>query len=231
MAGQNIKAATSISPQVIVSQQLGTSDAAVYTVPASTSVKVSQGSICNVTANTAPPVLVLGTTSTTGGTLAASTYYWKITARSASGETLASNEVTATTTGTTSSQPLSWAAIPGAAFFNIYRGTAAGAENVLVTAVAGTSYTDTGLAGAAASLPTVSNFATPVTVYLSLVQTGGTLGDGTHRVLNAYSLGANDTLPLRDYIGSAMLGPGDIIAGYASQANAVDIVVTGTVHA
>lgn len=122
MAGQNVIAAASISPQVIVSQQLGTSDAAVYTVPASTSVKVAQASLCNTT------------------------------------------------------------------------GTA-------------------------------------VTVYLSLVQTGGTVGDGTHRVISGYSLAANDTLPLNGYIGGAMLGPGDKIAGYAGTATAVDLVITGTVHA
>jgi hypothetical protein len=122
MAGQNILGAASISPQIIVSQQLGTSDAAVYTVPASTSVKVAQATLCNTTASA-------------------------------------------------------------------------------------------------------------VTVYLSLVQTGGTLGDGTHRVISGYSLAANDTLALKDYIGGAMLGPGDKIAAYAGTATAADIVVTGTVHA
>jgi hypothetical protein len=122
MAGQNVIAASSISPQIIVSQQLGTSDAAVYTVPAATSVKVAQATLCNTTGSA-------------------------------------------------------------------------------------------------------------VTVNLSLVQTGGTLGDGTHRVIAGYTLAANDTLPLRDYIGGAMLGPGDRIAAFAGTATAVDIVVTGTVHA
>jgi hypothetical protein len=122
MAGQNVIVASSISPQILVSQQLGTSDAAVYTVPASTSVKIAQASLCNTTAS-------------------------------------------------------------------------------------------------------------PVTVYLSLVQTGGTVGDGTHRVISGYTLAANDTLPLNDYIGGAMLGPGDRIASYAGTATAVDLVVSGTVHA
>lgn len=122
MAGQNVIAAVSISPKVLVSQQLGTSDAAIYTVPASTSVKVAQATLCNTTASA-------------------------------------------------------------------------------------------------------------VTIYLSIVATGGTVGDGTHRVISGYSLAANDTLALKDYIGGAMLGPGDIIAAYASTASAVDFVVTGTVHA
>ena len=121
MAGNNVIAAASISPQVMVSQQLGTADASVYTVPAASSAKVAQASLCNITAS-------------------------------------------------------------------------------------------------------------PVTVYLSIVQTGGTVGDGTHRIISGYSLAANDTLPLNDYIGGAMLGPGDRIAAYASTAGAVDLVVTGTVH-
>jgi hypothetical protein len=122
MAGNDILHAASISPQVLVSQQLGTTDTALYTVASGQSVKIAQGTLCNVTANA-------------------------------------------------------------------------------------------------------------VTVYLSIIKSGGTVGDGTHRVINAYSLAANDSLSLRDYIGGHMLGPGDILAGYAATASAVDLVVSGTVHA
>lgn len=122
MSGNNILGAASISPQVLLSQQLGTSDAALYTVAAAQSVKIAHGTICNITS-------------------------------------------------------------------------------------------------------------AAVTVYLSIVKAGGTVGDGTHRILNAYSLAANDTLSLKDYIAGAMLGPGDIISGYAGTATAVDLVVSGTVHA
>ena len=45
MAGQNVIVAASISPQVLVSQQLTTSEVAVYTCAASTSVKVAQASV------------------------------------------------------------------------------------------------------------------------------------------------------------------------------------------
>lgn len=122
MAGQNVIVAASISPQVLVSQQLTTSEAAVYTCAASTSVKVAQASLCNITGSA-------------------------------------------------------------------------------------------------------------VTVYLSIVKTGGTMGDGTHRIISGYSLAANDTLPLHEYISGAMLGPGDVIAAYAGTATAVDLVISGTVHA
>jgi hypothetical protein len=231
MGGNNVITATSISPKVILSQQLGGSDAALFTVPALSSAKIAQGSICNVSGLTAAPTLTLGTTSATGGTLAAGTYYMKVTAKSLTGETLGSNEVTFTTTGTTSSQPLSWTGVNGASSYALYIGTAAGAENVLVATVTGTSYTVTTASGTTASPPTTSTFAMAVAVFLSLVQSGGTLGDGTHRVIYNQTIQANDTLLLKDFIGGAMLGPGDAIAGYASVANVLDIVVTGTVHA
>jgi hypothetical protein len=230
MAGQNILVAASISPKVIVSQQLIATEQTIYTVPAGMSVKVAQGTLCNVTSNAAAPVLTLGTTAGSGGTFAAATYFWKITAKSASGETLGSNEVTAAI-ATNGTQVLSWTAVPGASTYNVYRGTATGAESVIITNTTALTYTDTGNAGAAAAVPTASTFSAPVTVYLSIVKVGGTVGDGTHRVLSNYSLAGNDTLPLKDYIGGAMLGPGDIIAGYASQATSVDFVLTGTVHA
>ena len=121
MAGQNVIVAASISPQVLVSQQLTTSEAAVYTCAASTSVKVAQASLCNITASA-------------------------------------------------------------------------------------------------------------VTVFLSIVKTGGTMGDGTHRIISGLTLAANDTLSL-DVIRGAMLGPGDVIAAYAGTATAVDLVISGTVHA
>ena len=104
------------------------------------------------------PVLTLGTTSTTGGTLAAGTYFWKTTAINGSGETVGSNEVTATTTGATSSQPLSWVAITGSTGFKVYRGTVAGAENVLVATLGlVTSYTDIGSAGTTGTVPSVGS--------------------------------------------------------------------------
>jgi hypothetical protein len=121
MAGNNIIVAASLSPQIIRSTYLPiTTEAAQYTVPASTSVKVATATICNVTASA-------------------------------------------------------------------------------------------------------------VTVSLSLCPTGGSL-DGTHRILNSYSLPANDTLEL-SMLKGAMLGPGDIIGGLAGTASAVVLVVTATVHA
>lgn len=121
MSGNNVIQAASISPQVLVSQQLGVADAALYTVAAGQSVKVAHGVLCNVTGSA-------------------------------------------------------------------------------------------------------------VTVYLSVIKSGGAV-DSTHRVISGYSLAANDSLALSTYLAGAMLGPGDVIAGYAGTASAVDLVITGTVHA
>lgn len=164
-------------------------------------------------------------TSPTSGT-----YYWKVTARSANGESLPSNELSATVTAI-QAQPFTWPAVPGATSYNIYRGTAAGAENILVGNVVSPAYTDIGLFGTAATLPVTSAFSVPVPVYLSIVPVGGTVGDGTHRIINNYSLAPNDTLSLNDILGGAMLGPNDGIAAYAGNANSVTFVLTGTVHA
>lgn len=105
----------------------------------------------------AAPVLTLGATGTTGGTFGAGTFYWKVTAVTGYGETTGSNEVTATLVAT-GTQALSWAAVPGAQLYKVYRGTAAGAENTLVATVGAgtTSHIDTGTAGTAATVPTVS---------------------------------------------------------------------------
>lgn len=99
------------------------------------------------TSGIAAPVQNNTTPSGSGGTLATNTYYYEITATNGTGETTASNEKTAAVTGPTGSVALSWGAVTGATGYKIYRGTSAGAENLLVAVVSGgstTSYTDTG---------------------------------------------------------------------------------------
>lgn len=108
---------------------------------------------------TQPPVQLPASTSTTGGTgLAASTtYFYVITAIGPSGESLRSNERSVTTgTGTTNSNTLSWEAVNGATGYRIYRGTAAGAQNVYYAVGAVTGFTDTGAASAAGSPPVIA---------------------------------------------------------------------------
>jgi hypothetical protein len=59
-------------------------------------------------------------------------YYYEITAVNAAGQTIASNEVS--TNGT--SGVISWPVSPGATSYQVYRGTAAGAENVYTSTLA-----------------------------------------------------------------------------------------------
>jgi hypothetical protein len=79
-----------------------------------------------------------------------------------------------------------------------------------------------------ATMTVCNTTASPVTVQVGLIPSSGG-ADGTHSVVAGYSLAANDTLSLRDYLNGAMLGPGDMISVTAGTANALDVVVTGTV--
>lgn len=107
------------------------------------------------TVNLPAPTLVSATPSTSGGTLPANTYYYRITALNAAGETVGSNEVSAVTTGATSSVALVWVDNPLATSYRIYRGTASGVQTTYYTD-AGTPFTDTGAAGTAGTVPNVS---------------------------------------------------------------------------
>lgn len=102
----------------------------------------------------AAPVLTLGAITTTGGTFAAATYFWVVTAINESGESLVSNEITSAI-AINGTAPMSWPAIDQATGYKVYRGTVTGAENKLVATLgAVTSYTDTGTAGTVVTLPT-----------------------------------------------------------------------------
>src|SRR5215469_362250 len=69
--------------------------------------EISNGQNVPVTENIGAVSGVTAVTSATGGTLAAGTYHYVVTALNASGETTVSNEVAVTTTGTTSSNTVS----------------------------------------------------------------------------------------------------------------------------
>lgn len=95
---------------------------------------------------------------TGSGTFAAGTYFWRITFNNANGETHQSNEVSAAI-ALNGRASLTWSQAPsGCTGVNIYRGTAAGAEDHLITTLGGTasSYTDTGTTGSAVTPPTNS---------------------------------------------------------------------------
>ena len=91
------------------------------------------------------PVLNTPTTNTTGGSLTAGTYYYKVTAITPGGETMASNEVLQVTTGASSTVTLTWSAVEGATGYRIYRGTSAGNQTAFFSLTgAGLTFTDVG---------------------------------------------------------------------------------------
>lgn len=102
------------------------------------------------TTNTTSPAIIAPvantpSTSTSGGTLAADTYYYKVTALKGGGETLASNEVSKVTTGATSTVTVTWSSVTGATGYRVYQTSAAsGTELFLVSLGVVLTYTDTG---------------------------------------------------------------------------------------
>ena len=97
-------------------------------------------------------------------------------------ESVASPEISATTTGTTGSVALSWTAVSGITSYTVYRGSTAGGEGVYFQ-VATNSFTGTGAAGTAGGIPGVATQTTgpaPRTPTASPSTTGGTLAAGTY---------------------------------------------------
>ncbi len=103
----------------------------------------------------ATPTISSVTTATTGGTLAAGTFGYRVAANGTTGTTLPSAEVTVVTTGSTSANTINWGAVSGAASYNVY-GRTSGGELLLASGVAGTSYVDTGASVPAGALPTTN---------------------------------------------------------------------------
>ncbi|GAB6901883.1 hypothetical protein [Kineosporia succinea] len=87
--------------------------------------------------------------SSTGGTLAAGSYFYRYAATNAKGESPACLEIgPVAVTGSTSSVALSWPKVGGATGYKVYRGTSSGNLSLLaaVTGQSTLSYTDTGTA-------------------------------------------------------------------------------------
>lgn len=98
----------------------------------------------------AAPVQSAATNATTTGFLAAGVYKSKITAINTRGETIGSNEISTTTTGSTSKLTFNWAAATGATGYKVYVTAvngATGTETFLTSVGAVTSYVWTGASG------------------------------------------------------------------------------------
>jgi hypothetical protein len=117
----------------------------------------------------AAPGIFSNITNVGAGSFAAGTYFWKITATNAAGETTGSNEVSATV-ALNDAETISWTRVPGATGYKVYRSTTSGGQSTspaLVASVgAGTgqtvTYQDTGSAVGAGAVPAAS---TALTAY------------------------------------------------------------------
>lgn len=118
------------------------------------------GDVVGSLVTTLPAPVQSALTTAAGGTLAAATYFYKVTALNANGETVGSNEQSIATP-LNNKNTVSWAAVGGATNYRVYRGTAAGAENVFYAVGNVTSFVDTGAASTAGA-PPASNTATGV---------------------------------------------------------------------
>jgi len=139
-----------------VSQPASTGTATGFTAGAGTAV-TDQSTFTGNVGLTAPAGFS-ATAVASGGTFAAGTYFWQVSATNAAGETIPSTERSATIV-LNGSCTLVWNRVPGATGYKVYRATVAGQENVSPALVAtigsGTTltYTDTGTAvGAGATL-------------------------------------------------------------------------------
>jgi hypothetical protein len=105
-------------------------------------------------------------TSGSGGTITAGTYRYVVTAINANGETLASNEQTITTSGSTSTVTVTWSAVTGATGYKLYKtaaGGGTGTELLYKTVGAVTTDTDTSPGSPAGAIPTSNTAYNPGT--------------------------------------------------------------------
>src|SRR5439155_23544321 len=100
----------------------------------------------------AAPVNATHVASTTGGTLATATYYYRVSALNPQGETLASTETSIAVTGPTGSVIVKWTAVPGATGYNVY-GRSTGAELKMASNVQATAWLDDGSVTPSGALP------------------------------------------------------------------------------
>lgn len=171
----------------------------------------------NSTGPLAAPTGFTATAVATGGTFAAATYYWKVTATNATGETVGSAEASAAI-ALNGSATLSWTAVPGATGYRVYRSTTAGGESTspaFVSAPTGTSYTDTGTAATAGSVP-ASNTTTgaPITVTLTAV-TACNQGSLHNQVVSC-PVGDTEIVPAYQVISPAPATLGQVSLTYSS---------------
>lgn len=126
---------------------------------------MGQNTILATTLST--PVNAAFSTASTGGSLVPGTYYYRVSALGAAGETLASTETSQVVgAGTnTNKVTVNWGAVTNATGYKVY-GRTTGAELLIATVGAVTTYVDTGAITPAGALPVANT-------------TGGSAGTST----------------------------------------------------
>lgn len=128
-------------------------------------------SISNPVAAINPPT-GLTATGTTGGALASATYYYKVTASNAQGETTGSSEASVAIGGSNNAANISWSAVAGAAFYTLYRSTTSGGEGtspaLIATNITTTSYTDVSANPSTGAVPAANTTAIPATIQIEV---------------------------------------------------------------
>lgn len=184
MPNQNI---VNVGPKILASGQLpDASWHAVYTVPSSTSAIVKKSAVTNVSGQQT----TLSSTLSTGGA---------ITSLPVSGTTPSGQPTQAMKSGTQ-------VTIQSGTF-----GQSAQTWTLTADAAAGATALTVGSQTPTYAYPsgsTVQSASTIVSVSVAVVPSGGS-NDGTHTILNQYSLQYGDTLPLADFLDG--LQPGDAV--------------------
>lgn len=124
-------------------------------------------------ASLSTPANAAFSTSTTGGTLAAGTYYYRVSALDGNGgETLASAETSQVTTGSTSTVTVNWGAVTGATGYKVY-GRSTGAELLIAEVGSVTTYIDDGSVTPSGALPTANTTGTTAATSSDVVVAAG----------------------------------------------------------
>lgn len=131
----------------------------VFIADATSSVGAGKTGLTPTTGQLATPTSAACGTATTGGTLVAATYFYRISGTTASGETLACVEVSQVVPAGTSTNTVTvnWVQLSGATGYKVY-GRTTGAEQLIAVVNGGatTTYVDTGSISPSGALPSVN---------------------------------------------------------------------------
>ncbi len=156
------------------------------------------------------PVNAAFTASTIGGLTPSGTYYYRVSAINAVGQTLASAETSIILTATENAVHVNWGAVTGATGYRIY-GRTTGGELFMAAVGAVTTWLDNGSLTPAGALPVANTtaLATPVFSSISNSTVGGTLADSTqycYRVSATNAVG--ETLSFAEHCNITGVGTG-----------------------